>query len=465
MTFHLPPLGRHLLALSLIAGLALVPAHAVTGHLRFASPVEGSLELNHVGGWQIQSPIPAGTSTLWDLPSGTYSAVFTPASGETSSHRTEVVIWDDLTSRIDFEENPRGLTVAALPDDARGAMLLLTSDLWRELPGSKEETLAALDTHTRWRPGVQLSGIDARIAAERREILAGPASALGASVVSISPQGAGGERWSLSLASPAGAGSAGASVSRWPRVAIGGETNSRSGKFLTTRMGLARMPILGTPARGQLSLQYHSLGDASPRPTEHVLPHNDALLVDLAGHVEIGSASARTLLGTRGAAAALEGGRWSLTGDVASRGWQRSHFLEEYRENETHAPYEETALFQSRAGLSYRPGRRSRGDVWFGYDRYLTWLGDGTYRKELERYSLFQGNGRADASGVYWSSGDDLEGTFPHLFDYFCRKFTSSLRGGVEARVARGGEALGRGEYHLRREALQAGAGGHARDV
>ncbi|MCK4305591.1 MAG: TonB-dependent receptor, partial [Candidatus Eisenbacteria sp.] len=147
----------------------------------------------------------------------------------------------------------------------------------------------------------------------------------------------------------------------------------------------------------------------------------------------------------------VEAGSWNGSLTVVSRGWERNHFLEAYRHNPEHAPYEETALFKCRADFARRLGESSWGKAWIDYDRYLTWTGDGTYRQDLDRYGHHPegGNGEADDTGLYWAPDSKDGNSLAHVFDYFARKYTSTISGGLDFHRAWGKRFL----YGLRGEA------------
>ncbi|MBD3237182.1 MAG: hypothetical protein GF330_10790, partial [Candidatus Eisenbacteria bacterium] len=452
---------RGLAWLALVALLA-PPAGASEGSLRVTAPLAGRLVLEQASGWERWVAIEAGTTTLWQLPAGTYRARFVPglagaaepqASGiagdlaappaeSSAPPRDRIRVWPDLTSAIRIDAGSLQIEALPGPDQARGALLMLGGATLRALPGKKESILASLDTHTRWRPSARLDGRTADLACERRELLPGDRAVLGPSwsAVSASAPATHAALWNLSVEPALGPAAAERSnaADGWLDLVAGARQNSYEGRTFGADARLTR-PLWGAVAvRGLASLRYADLTDAFPRARANgTLPHNDAEQLDLLARFRIGhptplllrgGAAPETAAMLQGAGDALQGD-WSLSLALDSRGWRRNHYLEAYRYNLTHAPYEETALFRAAGDLDWRLSRQTSARLHFGYDRYLTRLTDGLYKGDLAAYASLDGNGAADDSGLYWSDGTgDLYG-MPHVFDYYLRKL-SERRGG-----------------------------------
>jgi hypothetical protein len=449
------------LLLALLCSAGPAQAGQATGNLRITTPVSGSLQLLHVDGWAATFALPSGAATLWDLPAGEYALVFEPADrGGRGSAAIRTMgaayVWNGLTTHIEALPGENRIRTVEGADDGRGQTTLLTPALWAVLPGSKEQILSGLDTHVRWRPASRVAGMPLRVSAERREILPGQAGGMGPAWVSISPGGAEGpcDR-NLTLAQPGppltGRSEAAAFPDHLLKAAIGGQQTSRSGTDLYAHLRLRPVTLLGRSVRGLGALRYSNLGDADPRSTaERTLPANDAIVLDLTGRIEFGSPTVGLLQTARGAGSGIapsrvpDGSPWNLTLSVASRGWQRNHFLEAYRRIPDHAPREETALFACRADFALRLGERRRASLWMGYDRYLTWLGDGLYGQDLDRYGRFpgDGNGTTDETGLYWASAGEGGALVEHAYDYFGRKFATSLSTGFGIRQTVGEDLL-----------------------
>ncbi len=401
-------------------------AQAATGNLRIVAPSDGSLTLTHSGGWSRTLAFASGENTLWDLPAGTY----TVTAGGSAAASTAVTIWDGLTTRIDIDPTSKGATVQASPDDAVGAVLLLAPAITRALPGDLETLLAGLDTHVRWRPGAELGDLSLDIPTERREILAGQREVAGPIAISSSSLGpqAGAGLWQITPASPLSA----TGHSSLLAATVTGVTTE--GVEVSAHGALPETRPLGVVTRGWISGRFSHLGDASPRSaSDGVLPHNEADILDLVARAELGDATTRLLRAGSGQAS-TEGNRWGLACDLAARGWQRDHFLQEYLENKDHAPFEETALFKGRAGLTRRFGSDTSVELSLGYGRYLTWIGDGLYKKNLPDYGRPPVGGEADTL-IYWPDGSDpLQPA--HIFEYFGRKYTKTWTAGLDARRA-----------------------------
>lgn len=490
--------ARHRLAIAaaLLAAwlLAAGTAAAGYGHLEIHTPAGGRLEMTHSEGWTMRAWIDAPVTTLWDVPSGAYVLRLEPARERTGAAVAEGVCWvpDQMTLVLSAEADSTFRRLDA-PAGARGALTHLEAGIWWALPGTKEQIAGGLDTRVRVRPSASIDGRDPGQATERRSILPGQQGALGELLLAqtaLSPiPGAAAVRYGSAhptqgrLPRVEGAGQPlppyGTSPSaptqapaaypvRPLRVALGVAQTSREGTQLEGQIGMARWPFLGLPGRGQVALRYADLNDASPRPEGgNVLPHNDANVLDLVGSVELGSPSHRTLWGAeeaRGGAGAggagaggagaggasrggrdepLSGGRYGLSIQVASRGWERNHFLQEYLYNLDHAPHEETALFDSRVAFSMKSGRSTLGELWLGYNRYVTWLGDGVHQEEIAGYLRASGepNGGADETGLYWLGDDPENLTGAHVFDYYARKYTATYSAGLDLRQARGAHA------------------------
>ncbi len=424
--------GRTLAALAAVALIACAEAWAATGNLRVDTPAEHDLTLTHAAGWSRTFAIPSGGATLWDLPAGSYSV----AAGGVGAAPGPITIWDGLTTRIALDAAGKRVRVRDGCDDAVGALLLLSPEAALALPGDHERLLAALDTHTRWRPGAEEGDVAIDIPAERREILPGQREIAGPIALSSSPPGpqAGWSLWQITPAAPLTA--AGGN----PRLAATVAGTTAEGLELGGHVGLRDSRVLGVSTRGWMSGRFSRLGDAYPRSTGgSVLPHNDADVLDLVARWELGDATAKVLqAGTT--ASGRDESRWGLICDLSSRGWQRNHFLEEYRKNQDHAPFEETALFKSRAALTRRFGNDASGELWVAYERYLTWIGDGLYKKNLSKYGR-PPLGEEYEPLIYWPAGDDVfEPT--HVFEYFGRKYSSTWTAGLDTRRAIDGRTL-----------------------
>jgi len=417
---------RVLMTISIVALMTGAGAWAATGNLRVDSPSERDLTLTHATGWQRTFAIPAGGTTLWDLPAGTYSI----AADAVGAVPGPVTVWDGLTTRIALDAANQRIEVYAGCDDAVGTLLLLSPQAALALPGDLERLLAALDTHPRWRPGAEEGNVSIDIPTERREILPGQRETVGPIAISSSPQGpqAGGSLWQITPAAPLTA------AGSHPRLAATVTGTSAEGVEIGAHVGLRESRVLGVSTRGWLSGRYSRLNDAYPRSTGgSVLPHNDAEMLDLVGRWELGDPDVKVLRPSPATSGQNES-RWGLTADLSSRGWQRNHFLEAYRHNQDHAPFEETALFKSRAGLTRRFGAATSGELWVGYQRYLTWIGDGLYKKNLSKYGRPPLGEESDPL-IYWPSGQNpFEPT--HIFEYFGRKYTSTWTAGLDTRHA-----------------------------
>jgi hypothetical protein len=415
-----------------VALLACTRTWAATGNLRVDSPTERDLTLTHAAGWSQTYAIPAGGTTLWDLPAGSYSA----AAGGVGAAPGPVTIWDGLTTRILLDAAVKRIEVADGSDDAAGTLLLLTPEAAWALPGDEERLLAELDTHIRWRPGAEQGDLSIDIPTERREILPGQREITGPIAISSSPQGpqAGWSLWQIQHAGPMSA------VGSRPQLAATVMGTSAEGTEVGVHLGLRESRVLGTATRGWLSGRFSRLGDAYPRSSAGgKLPHNDADVLDLVGRWELGDPAAR-LLRAGSAPSGQNEGRWGLACDLSSRGWQRDYFLEEYRHDLDHAPFEETALFKSRASLTRRFGGATSGELWATYERYLTWIGDGLYKKNLSKYGQPPLGDEPEAR-IYWPGGGDLLEAV-HVFEYFGRKYTSTWTAGLDTRHAVDGRTL-----------------------
>ncbi len=469
------PCHRLWLAAGLLAGWLLAPgaASAGYGHLEMHAPTGGTLEMTHSEGWTMRARVDAPVTTLWDLPSGGYTLRFEPGSDRAGAVRASGECWiPDQMTLVLAAESDSTFRVLESPAGAHGALTHLNADIWWALPGSKEQIVSSLDTRVRIRPGASIDGLDADQPTERRAITPGQQGSMGELVLSqtaLSPiPGAATLRYSSAHPTQgrltripivddeeaAYAPAALAAAQEQPtypvrplRVAMGVAQTSREGTQLEGQLGMARWPFLGLPGRGHIALRYSDLNDASPRPEGgNVLPHNDAKVLDLIGSLELGDPGRLTLWGAGDRAegdAPLAGGRYGLSMQVASRGWERHHFLQEYLYNLEHAPYEETALFDSRLAVSMKTGRSTLGELWFGYNRYLTWLGDGTHQQEIAGYLRPSGepNGGADETGLYWQGQDSESLTGAHVFNYYARNYTATYAGGLELRQARGARA------------------------
>lgn len=438
-----------LLALGLLLMFASAPVRAAHGNLRIESPVAGQLELQHALGWERWSPIAAGTTTLWHLPAGEYRARFSPdppaEAVEIPGDWDRIVVWAEMTVAIVIAPSQQRIHQSQLPDDTHGALLMIEGPLLRALPGDKESILRSLDTHTRWRPGARLDGRDVTIACERREIIPGTRNVLGPSWAALSPVGPADRAtvWNLTLepalALPL-APDRPAARPGWLDLVGSVRQSSYEGREFSAAAHLSRTIAGGADARGVASVRYADLGDASPRATAHgVLPHNDSQFLDIAGRLEIGHPAPLLLRSAprSDAIGALQGprlaadGRWGLTLRVASRGWRRNHFLEPYRHNLEHAPYEESALFLADGTCDLRISPRTSAALRLGYDRYLTRLTDGLYRGDLRAYAAGESNGTTDEAGLYWSDGSGDPYPIPHVFDYYQRKLSETQRAAV----------------------------------
>jgi hypothetical protein len=454
--------------------------------------VPGLLHLRHALGWERWVALDAGTVTLWEVPTGDYVASFSPAAPPPNGNASSAAepplngnassaaepplnesaspesatpiegllyVWGGMTTEVGIHPAEGVIRQSDRPDDGLGAALLVTGALLQALPAEKETALAALDTHTRWRPGSRLAGQEITIPTERREIVPGTRATLGPSWISISPGAPAvtSNGWNLTLGPSLPIGPPGERLLRpsekWLQLQGAASSNSHDGTEFSATLGIARLPFGGLDLCGLAEVSYQDLGDASPRSGGRgSLPHNDAKLLDLTGHLEIGAPDAGTIGKVASQRNRVQGpGRlgdapWGVRLQIASRGWQRNHFLEIYRRNLDHAPYEETALFLARGTMTLSLGELTRSELSLGYGRYLTRLTDGLYKGNLERYGGDITNGGADESGLYWSGkeSDGLEGT--HVFDYYQRKFTQTLRGGLAVTHApRGADLLLRG--------------------
>lgn len=443
----LGPVGLLLITVSM--------AWAGEGHLEFRTPHEGTLHLIHAEGWKLTSQVAAPASTLWDLPSGPFQLVFR-RDGSANEARGECLVHDQMTTILEIAPENR-IHLVDRYAGAHGAAEQFDPAIWRALPGQREELIDVLDTRVRIRPGAIVDGLDVLLPTERREIVPGGQASTGSVLLSQtgagSIPGAPSRRYSSAHRSqerlpsdPSRTNAQEAPYSDRPlRFTLGTSQSSRQGTLVDAQLGMNRWPFLGLPGRGLISVRYSGLKDASPRPEGgRPLPHNEATVLDLVGSLELGSPARLTTWGggSRGESqgSPTSNTPYGLSLEVASRGWQRDHFLQEYRYDLDHAPYEQTALFQSRLGLSMRTGRASRAHAWAGYNRYLSWLGDGTHREEIADYLRPGGepNGGADDTGLYWVGYDPTSLTGAHAFDYYLRKFTSTYDFGFDVRQARG---------------------------
>ncbi len=414
-------------------------AQAQTGHLRIESPVAGMLLLRHAEGGEFGTPIRRGITTLWELPAGVYEARF---GAYTNIFHVQVL--PGLTAQVELHSDDRQIRVEQQPVDAPGSLLAIAPQLWTVMPGSKEQILADLDTAPRWRPSTRIAGIAPEPVAERSALLPGQRKGLGPSFLALPRAGwaSEGVMQHLTLAHPMLAEGIGERAERnkgWGRLFAEVGYSTRENAGIGGHLGLAAKP-LGVPLRGLLSLGYASLEYARPRAVgERILPHDDGVILDLTTRLEFGAPRVSPM----GSRLSEQPGNWKLAFTVISRGWERNHFLEEYRYNTDHAPHEDTGHFQGRADFDLRLGETSLGRAWLGYDRFLTWLGDGTYRQNLLLYGRVpsQGNGGSDDTGLYWSDGSGGTGG-PHVFDYFVRKYTTTYRGGLDLRLAHSDQTL-----------------------
>jgi len=444
-------------AIIALVGLLLTTASlawAGGGHLELRTSQGGTLHLTHAEGWSFTSQVTGPASTLWDLPDGPYLLSF---RGDNSAGEAlgECRVVDQMTTVLEITPGDP-IQVADRYAGAHGAAEQFDPAIWRALPGEREDLIDILDTRVRIRPGATVDGLDILLPTERREIVPGERQSTGSVLLSQSSAGlipgAPSRRYNSSHRSeerlPLAPSNENAQTARYSarplRFTLGASPSSRQGMLVDAQLGMSRWPFFNLPGRGLISVRYSGLKDASPRPEgEQPLPHNEATVLDLVGSLELGSpARLSTWGGTRGdhTGPATSNSRFGLSLEVASRGWQREHFLQEYRYNTDHAPYEQTALFQSRLGLSMRTGKASRAHAWAGYNRYVTWLGDGTHKEEIADYLRPGGepNGGADDTSLYWVGYDPTSLTGAHAFDYYLRKFTSTYDYGIDLRQARG---------------------------
>ena len=422
----------------------LIPTGVATagGDLRLTATRAGHLSLVHAEGWETSVAFEAGEKTLWDLPTGLFHASLNPVI-----RATEIVIYPHALTTIHLTGDE--IRVADPGERTIGCSFQISPHLWSALPGSKEQVLAALDTHTRLRPGASLGALSTDIAVERRELLPGQRVAMGAATLALSPTAKQGDahRWHLSTGTPstwaAGDTMSGPRLARpqsgspWPVVFAGVRQNSLEGTIGTAHVGLLRLPFTDFPARGEMTIHFAHLGDADPRMKASKLPHNDADQLDLTAHLDIGPVIPED----------LETATMGLSLDLLARGWQRNYFLEAYRYNAEHAPQEETANLQGRATFLLRRPGGQRAEVWVGYERYLTWLGDGVYGDALGAYGPLENAGIGDEiPRIYWPGRHVEETPGPgidneidgHVYDYFVRKFSSALSGGFLYAIAPG---------------------------
>ncbi len=457
------PARAALTVLAVALLIAVGTAWAGYGNLEIQSDRDGDLILTHSEGWTLTARLQAPATTLWDIPSGAYTLDFQPDRAASDPRQPaplqgECWVPDQMTLAL-VGVADGGFRIRENQTGAHGALTHLDAEMWWALPGSKSEILASLDTRVRVRPSASVDGLAAGVATERRLLVPGQRGAVGELLLTQSPLspegGAPPVRWSLAHPtqghlppSPADGPSQPAYPQRPLRLAVGATQNTREGTHLEGQIAMARWPFFGLPGRGHVGMRYSNLNDASPRPEGgNVLPHNDATVLDLVGRLELGSPAHLALWGVDGneprTAQPISAGRYGLSLQVAARGWQRNHFLQEYLHNLEHAPHEETALFDSRVGLSMKTGRSSSGTIWFGYNRYVTWLGDGVHEQELAGYVRPGGepNGGADPTGLYWQGYDPESLTGAHVFDYYLRKYSTTLSLGLDARQARGTRA------------------------
>lgn len=427
----------------LIGGLCLLihtGIAAAGGHLRLAATCAGHLTLQHAEGWETAVAFEPGEQTLWDLPTGIYYA-----SQDPDQDATELVIYPEAFTTLVLDTHT--MRVEEAGNRTLGSSLQISPHLWAALPGNKEHVLANLDTHTRLRPGATVGALSADIAAERRELLPGQRIAMGAATVALSPiaRRAGTHRWLLSTGAPltwdAGDSISGPRPTRaesgsiWPVIFAGVRQNSMEGTVGTAHVGLLRLPFTDFPARGEMTINYAHLGDADPRLKTSPLPHNDAEQLDLLAHLDLGGLIPADLASPSA----------GLSLDLLARGWQRNYFLETYRNNSDHAPQEETAIFQGRVTYTLRRPGGQRAEAYVAYERYLTWLGDGVHGDHLGDYGPLENAGIGDeVAHIYWpgryideTPGPGIDNEIDgHVYDYFVRKFSSALSGGMSYTIA-----------------------------
>ena len=383
---------------------------------------------------------------IWCLPAGTYALRFTPdpgTAGATASSAGvrgadatgadaigDAIVWDDLTTRVEIDAQQKTIRASAGDDDGRGAILLLPADLLDMLPDDPASKLAALDTYTRWRPDLALDGLSLTPLAERRELTALTGLASGAAIASLSPRDPmrGASHWQLARAVPQGRLTMQA-IARTPE-AIDFAANVRP----------SQVRLLGVDLRGTAAVRFTRDQNASPRArSERVLPHNDEQLLDLSGDIEFGPPA----MGAIASAPAPPGaGRWGARLQFAAYGSQRNHFLEIYRYDSDHAPYEELAQIWGRASTTLRLGARTRAEAAFARRTYQNSLADGTYKNAIRDYYRPYDNAVADTSGLYWQGGQGGALSDPHVFDYYQWKRTEELTGELALTHARGGDML-----------------------
>jgi hypothetical protein len=310
-----------------------------------------------------------------------------------------------------------------------GAVFRIDPEILRALPGDIDLLIGVLETRTRLRPGGSIAGIPVRIAAERREIFTGEKSDYGVFVLSLSPQGMFGEsgHWNLTTLSTLLPPSDSRDENH-TQVVVGAQTNSFGGITADGQLKVLPRKLWNTTVTADMSLHYTGSDDMDPRATaDGSLPNNDGAKMDLVAGLHFGSPDPGSVPPSAGSGG--ENQKWGLNLALVSRGTTRNHYLKEYEYNLDHAPHEETALFQTQAQLHYQLSSSSTARFTLGYDRYLHWLGDGVAKTNLSGYTRFQeeGNGEPDPSGLYWADPDG-SATRAHVYDYFVRNFTTTLR-------------------------------------
>lgn len=415
----------HRMVIGLLCCASLASGAHATGHLRIESARAGRLEVEHAAGWTRTSALEAGVQTIWDLPAGEVTLRFTPDSEDAAHAPLRVALWDQLTTRVAIDGEARLSSSGAGHDDARGTLLLLPAALSDRLPGAAADQLAALDTHTRWRPGASLDGRPLASSTERRESLPSLGPTAGQAASSLAPGGA-----------LEGVSSIWYQHSRAQGLIAAG-ARARTPTAVEAEMA-ARLPewaALGVPLRAEAYVRTLIADSADPRAVgKRVLPDNDAREIDLAGTIELGPAAPGSSIGSGAAASgarsvqgpsSLGRGGWGLRLDAGGRGLVHDHYLQVYRYDSEHAPREEAAALWGRADATFPLGRRTRAQASFGLARDQSSLADGELRGDVRSYYRPGGNANADESGLYWQGPTEDALVDPHVFDYYQWKRTT----------------------------------------
>ncbi|MBP6875829.1 MAG: hypothetical protein KBD56_07140 [Candidatus Eisenbacteria bacterium] len=474
----------------LLSSVAVIAASAQEGRLFIDASSGGIVRLEHETEWSASFTLDAGSTLLGPLPAGQYRLFFLPsapvsldqttATGGTASSQARgglsaivadterdeglgtVQVWDGVTSRIRIDAQAHALRQWEGPEDASGATLLVPASILDALPGEPAEILAALDTHVRTRPGMENDGLQAVARAERRELAPGLGGVAGAASATLTPRFASGARWSLvtgttdirSLDFPL-------SNDQPPfHFTLGAHGSRHEDAILTGHARLDPRTYLGVPAGGHLWLRSAYLGNAAPSAVgDRMLDHNSANVLDLIARIDIGSPFAGALLGTGGGrtseqgegalggdavqAMAADGAderrprSWGLALRLAATGYERDHYLQVYRRDLTHAPFEQTAFLRGEGEWTQRLGARTRGRLSLGYESYTNSFSDGKFERDLRSYYMPGGNAGADESGLYWEgpAGPLVEG---HVYDYYRWHSDRELRAAAGLELACG---------------------------